>query len=126
MIIRITRILTLILAVLSISACSSAQKPKIPLEEYRPKNIEKRVYHEVAEVIFKDGEVRQLVMDLASGNYLHIIADKSIDTKDVDKIRFYDNDGNLVEEFSSSTLGNVIIVFKIVEKGVEKIVGIFR
>jgi|GEM_PF-3405414 len=121
MTVRFFRMVSILMLLILTSACASTSPAELPINKLSVNKIKQSVYQDTIELIFRDGETQQLVGTLISGQYLHLLIEDDIDIDQIDTVKIYGPEDEVIAKFSLDALGPIRLVIAIAEKGVTKV-----
>ena len=119
------RYLIIALLLSTTMACSTTKPAELPTKKFSVSRLENQVTEQIVEVVFKDGKTQRAVISLINQKYWRLVSEEVFAMEDINKLKVKDKEGNLITVITSDSLANVVLIFKITGKGIEKIVDLF-
>jgi len=88
----------------------------LSIHKLTPEKIERKIHKKMARSFIKDESSRRTALLLLDNKYWHLVLGNETDLKDIDRLKIYDSQGNLAQKVKISSLGEIRISLKIIQK----------
>lgn len=93
----------------------------LSIHKLTPEKIERKIYKKMARKIIKDEKSRQSALLLLDNKYWHIVLGQKFDLNDIDRIKIYDSQGEIKGKIKISSLGEVRLTLKVLDKLIDEL-----